>query len=263
MSGLLVPLFLISARFWSTVAGGDTVESLRERVIDPETEFLSERELVDYVNGCQTAWQAEYHTRLGSYSDSLKAGLMGVPYIRPPILARKQLSTTRHLNISIPDRFDARDWWPECRDRIAHIRDQSSCGSCWAVAATEAFSDRICVASRGSIQIDASAGDLMECCKDCGYGCEGGYPFQAWQYFVKSGVVTGGDYKGPGCKPYPFPPCHKNHTHYRGDVCKDGMFHTPKCERKCDAHGYPKQYRNDKIYGGFGPAVTNFVQGAP
>lgn len=39
--------------------------------------------------------------------------------------------------------------------------------------------------------ISLSANDLLACCGFlCGDGCDGGYPLQAWKYFVRKGVVT-------------------------------------------------------------------------
>lgn len=46
---------------------------------------------------------------------------------------------------SIPDNFDSRENWPNC-ESIKEIRDQSTCGSCWAFGAAEAMSDRWCIA---------------------------------------------------------------------------------------------------------------------
>ncbi|KAJ1367913.1 hypothetical protein KIN20_028941 [Parelaphostrongylus tenuis] len=93
----------------------------------------------------------------------------------------------------IPDSFDARVQWPHCPS-ISYIRDQSQCGSCWAFASAEAMSDRVCIASHGNKTVELSADDILSCCYACGLGCYGGYPIYAWQYFVETGVVTGGLY---------------------------------------------------------------------
>jgi len=35
-------------------------------------------------------------------------------------------------NVDIPAEFDVRTAFPDCADVSGNIRDQSSCGSCWA-----------------------------------------------------------------------------------------------------------------------------------
>lgn len=42
----------------------------------------------------------------------------------------------------LPENFDSREQWPNC-PTIREIRDQGSCGSCWAFGAVEAMSDRV------------------------------------------------------------------------------------------------------------------------
>ncbi|VDM72372.1 unnamed protein product, partial [Strongylus vulgaris] len=37
--------------------------------------------------------------------------------------------------------------------------------------------------------------DLLACCGAyCGDGCDGGYTVRGWNYFITSGLCTGGDY---------------------------------------------------------------------
>lgn len=70
----------------------------------------------------------------------------------------------------VPKEFDARQQWPQCAS-IGLIRDQGSCGSCWAVAATSAISDRTCITSGGRVAPLLSALDLLSCCTgECGKG---------------------------------------------------------------------------------------------
>ncbi|CAF5225742.1 unnamed protein product, partial [Rotaria magnacalcarata] len=105
----------------------------------------------------------------------------------------------------LPDNFDARDQWPNCQS-IKEVRDQGSCGSCWAFGAVEAMTDRICIVSSGAKNFHISAEDLVSCCDECGFGCDGGFPQSAWSYFKSDGLVTGGNYNTKqGCEPYSIP----------------------------------------------------------
>ncbi|KAH7289549.1 hypothetical protein KP509_30G008300 [Ceratopteris richardii] len=85
-------------------------------------------------------------------------------------------------DLILPVSFDARDAWPHC-DSLRTILEN----------------------------------DLLSCCGfECGNGCHGGHLLRAWQYLVRSGVVTAKclpyfDSQGcqhPGCTPiYPTPEC--------------------------------------------------------
>ncbi|KAJ3624681.1 hypothetical protein MTP99_018285 [Tenebrio molitor] len=48
-----------------------------------------------------------------------------------------------------------------------------------------------------------SAEDVLSCGTDCGDGCDGDYPLDAWIYWKNWDIVSGGDYKSQqGCQPY-------------------------------------------------------------
>lgn len=63
------------------------------------------------------------------------------------------------------------------------------------MAGAAAFTDRLCIASNYTFNSQLSAQDLLTCCSVCGDGCNGGYIDEAWNYFLTTGLVTGGDYK--------------------------------------------------------------------
>jgi cathepsin B len=73
-------------------------------------------------------------------------------------------------NADIPKEFDSRLQWKDC---IHPIRNQEKCGSCWAFAASEAFSDRLCIASKSELNLIFSPESLVECDKS-DFGCQGG-----------------------------------------------------------------------------------------
>jgi len=94
--------------------------------------------------------------------------------------------------VSVPASFDSRTQWAGC---VHAIRDQASCGSCWAFAASEALSDRFCIKSGGSVNVVLSPEDMVEC--DSGnMGCNGGNLALTWRYLYSTGIVA------DSCLPY-------------------------------------------------------------
>jgi len=150
--------------------------------------------------------------------------------------------------VVIPKEFDARKQWPKCAKVIGLVRDQSSCGSCWAFGTTEALNDRICIKT-GSQKI-LSPLDTASCCKSGCMGCSGGNPANVWSWFESSGTVTGGNYqdvgKGTSCDPYSLPTCahHENSSKYKPCPAKD--YPLPACSSTCHESGYGTSYSSDK-----------------
>lgn len=196
-------------------------------------------EMIQYINELNSTWTAgqNFHSVDRSYVQ----GLCGTLQNKPRLPELKHPSGVR-----LPDSFDARQQWPSCPS-IQQIRDQGSCGSCWAFGAAEAISDRLCIHSNGKITVEISAEDLLSCCEECGMGCFGGYPSAAWEFWVKSGLVTGGLYgSSDGCRPYSIPPC-EHHVNGTRPPCK-GEGGTPKCQPQC-IEGYTPAYEKDKYFG--------------
>jgi cathepsin B len=110
--------------------------------------------------------------------------------------------------------FDSRTKWPTC---VHPIRDQASCGSCWAFGASEALSDRFCIA--GGVNTVLSPQDMVSC-DSSDMGCNGGYLNKAWSYLTTTGIVT------DACMPY-----------------SSGKGVTGKCSTSCTGSGTYKKYQ--------------------
>eukprot|EP00591_Stephanopyxis_turris_P000804 CAMPEP_0195514890 /NCGR_PEP_ID=MMETSP0794_2-20130614/6138_1 /TAXON_ID=515487 /ORGANISM="Stephanopyxis turris, Strain CCMP 815" /LENGTH=348 /DNA_ID=CAMNT_0040643231 /DNA_START=66 /DNA_END=1112 /DNA_ORIENTATION=- len=152
----------------------------------------------------------------------------------------------------LPTDFDSRTQWDKCTV-ISKIRDQSSCGSCWAFGSTETFEDRQCVATGKDIEF--SAEDTAACCSGflCGMsaGCNGGQPSSALDWMTRAGVVTGGDYtdigSGTTCKPYTLAPCaHHVPPSAKYPACPSSEYPTPQCKKSCSEDKYTTSYSDDK-----------------
>ncbi|KAL7077187.1 hypothetical protein ACQ4LE_003591 [Meloidogyne hapla] len=151
----------------------------------------------------------------------------------------KRVARAKRETCTYKTEFDVRDKWPGCRPIISYVQDQAFCGCCWAVSTASCYTDRYCIdrAKKGlSTPNDAnnifSAFDILSCAKP--NGCEGDYPYTAWEWIRKYGVSTGTDYpRRNGCKPYPFSPTEKNPT-------------TKPCTQSCTNRGWRIPYNNDR-----------------
>lgn len=119
-------------------------------------------------------------------------------YPSPPAF-RMRHADLKKSNIGIATSFDSRTQWPRCPS-INMIRDQAECGSCWAFGATEAFTDRYCIAS-GQHQNPIFAPYYMVTCDQNDNGCEGGSLGSAWSFIENSGLPL------ESCQPYTIPTC--------------------------------------------------------
>lgn len=150
---------------------------------------------------------------------------------------------------ALPSEFDTRTAFPWATNVTSVIRDQSSCGSCWAVSSTDSITDRMAIAKNSTVIL--SAGDTLACCTGFACfgssGCDGGQPDEAWAWFASTGVVTGGSYEAQtGCEPYPFPMCAHHVTEPNVPPCPTNEYPTPSCSSSCTNNNYAVPYAQDK-----------------
>nr|BAG53460.1 unnamed protein product [Homo sapiens] len=89
----------------------------------------------------------------------------------------------------------------------------------------------------------------------CLFSCNGGYPAEAWNFWTRKGLVSGGLYESHvGCRPYSIPPC-EHHVNGSRPPCT-GEGDTPKCSKICEP-GYSPTYKQDKHYGYNSYSVSN------
>lgn len=93
---------------------------------------------------------------------------------------------------NLPSSYDVREEYPRC---AAIVRDQGSCGSCWAFSTSGVLSQRTCIANQNlDSNFVLSPQSMLTCDKDCflgtdvcNGGCEGGYTALAFQTMVAKG----------------------------------------------------------------------------
>ncbi|KAH7831973.1 putative cathepsin B6 cysteine protease [Monocercomonoides exilis] len=114
----------------------------------------------------------------------------------------------------VPTSFDARQQWP---GKLFAVRNQQSCGSCWAHATSEAVGDRFAIkgCSKGVLSVQ----DLVSCDKNDN-GCNGGSGPRAMSYAQSRGITT------ETCLPY-----------------VSGNGRVPSCPSKCKNNSTITRYK--------------------
>lgn len=120
-------------------------------------------------------------------------------------------------NIPLPASFDGTEVW---KDWLSPVKNQGSCGSCWAFASTSTLADRFNIQSQGKLRLNLSPASMILCDfqgkefdvkhpesditgvneinrKQLSLGaCKGNTLFDAWRYLYIIGVPT------EACIPY-------------------------------------------------------------
>ncbi|XKL62056.1 hypothetical protein PGB90_001889 [Kerria lacca] len=205
--------------------------------------------LINSINSIGTSWKAGHSTYPFLLFHRINEVISPTdPRIRKSWAEFSKIPSINDTEKNLPIEFDSRLQWPFCQT-IREISDQGSCGSCWAVSAVDAMSDRVCIHSKGIHNFRFSASNLINCCFQCGKGCFGGVEKAAWNYWIKFGIVSGGLYKSEqGCQPYEFEPC-------IGSIENCTDYNTvPVCKKECQSK-YGKSYIEDLNFGKFAYSI--------
>ena len=82
------------------------------------------------------------------------------------------------------------DWTTQ--GKVSHVKNQGSCGSCWAFSATGVLESYALLKGQTA---DLSEQQLVDCTRDLGnYGCNGGWPSNALKYAASKGLSSENQY---------------------------------------------------------------------
>ena len=127
-----------------------------------------------------------------------------------------------------PEYFDWRnvEYHGKTGNWLTSVKDQGSCGSCWAQAAIAALEAMVNIQrDNPDIDLDLSEQQLVSCCTIGCNGCLGGNSYYAWQYLMNNnGAIL------ESCFPYrgiDFHGC----NNWENDDCDEDPI---TCDMKCD-----------------------------
>jgi len=203
---------------------------------------------IDIINGKNTTWTAGFVDRFRGQPVGISKSLLGVPegnleHTKKMIAAGRIVEIEADADFIAPTEFDSATNWPECKDVIDDIRDQSNCGCCWAFGGASAASDRICISSKAKVKVPISAEDV---CFGASFdGCGGGFLEATWSY-IEKGAVTGGNQGDTGplgggfCSAFSLPHCHHHGPQGDDPYPAEGdpgcpSESSPPAPKKCDA----------------------------
>ena len=145
---------------------------------------------------------ARFKTMLGA--EGVSTNLDGPAYVK---------------NEDLPENFSSFDKWTDLQE--FSVRNQGSCGSCWAFATAETGGYRMTIAGCG--QGDLAPQDLVSC-DPLDAGCNGGNTLLAWTHMKYTGITT------EECMPY-----------VSGDAS------VPICAEKCADNSTIVRYKCDSF----------------
>uniref|UniRef100_A0A224YBP3 Cathepsin B n=1 Tax=Rhipicephalus zambeziensis TaxID=60191 RepID=A0A224YBP3_9ACAR len=159
-------------------------------MVPPDIE-LSTDEMIKFINNLNTTWKAGRN--FGKTSGKGCRESMATA-IAPSEKERLPLYRPIKTPGSLPESFDAREHWSMCPS-IRLIPDQAECGCCWAFGVAGVISDRICIHTRGRVQVNISTEDILTCCPDCtgdGDGPEGLQRFKKKEEDIRNEILSNG-----------------------------------------------------------------------
>lgn len=238
---LLLATLLLSINYAITNDNNASLSSIEN--------FAKFSHIAENVNNAHSTWRAGTNTRF-NYNDDYIAALTSLQINDDEF---DQLTSFNPLDIvqatvdPLPVNFTATQKWAACKQSFEQVFDQSYCGSCWAVSAATAMSDRICIKSNGADTRRISAQDILECASVLPNGCSGGSTVYAYNALLSRGFCTGDTYMSTsGCKAYQFPPC-SDPAWYSQAVCRNRNT-TLSCRTSCGA-AFTGTYSQSNIKG--------------
>eukprot|EP01134_Creolimax_fragrantissima_P003918 CFRG3918T1 len=151
--------------------------------------YRLENEIIDHVNTHpESTWIAGENENFRGWTVDEMMSIMGTTVDEHGPMVMTDLGLDDVFD-SLPEHYDSRDKHGHC---IHAVRNQAKCGSCWAFGASEALSDRFCMAGQDVVL----SPQYLVSCDPVDLGCSGGRLLTVWEYMRFHGLPS------DKCDPY-------------------------------------------------------------
>lgn len=209
------------------------------RTYDPKEKFKTDRNLIDWINtqSDHLGWTARSYSQFEQFTNEEMERMNGARSIlvdksdlkKPennPILEEETFniaSDELDLTPPLPDNFDWRNVSGE--NYLTEVKNQRSCGSCYAFAAVTAIESRIRIQTKNKLKPLLAVQDIISC-SPYAQKCHGGIPYSIGRHLRDFTLVP------ESCFPY------------------TASEHIP-CDSKCSNPPYIVKVKDYKYVGDF------------
>jgi cathepsin C len=155
--------------------------------------YAADHQLCNHVNSAQKSWRAEPNPHFVGMSIAELQRMSGArPYQRPRLTVRPHVSkksaapADAAIISSLPRNWDWRNISGE--NFVEPMRDQLTCGSCYAFAGTSMLAERIRIITGNAITPVLSPQDIVSC-SSYSQGCDGGFSYLVSKYGEDFGIA--------------------------------------------------------------------------
>ena len=185
----------------------NTMVVRKQSLQNGEKKWQPDLALIEEINNDKTrGWTAKVHTpftkksvtemrqllgttkyaKNGGFPETANTITGGMSKARNDDMKTTFLEETENIEEEFPKSFDWRK--EEGGKYMTEIISQGSCGSCYAIAATDMISIRLRIMTKGKDKTKISPQNVVSC-SDYNQGCEGGYPFLVGKFGRDIGYV--------------------------------------------------------------------------
>ncbi|XP_054160422.1 dipeptidyl peptidase 1-like [Oppia nitens] len=138
--------------------------------------FVQNVDTINEINTKQNLWKAGYNRQFEG--KTLREMLLMAGGPKSTLLSRPKpapvTDEVSRLAAQLPDHFDWRN--VSGVNFVTSVKDQRSCGSCYAFGAIGMIDSRLAIASNNTLRLTLSPQDVVSC-SNYAQGCSGGFPY--------------------------------------------------------------------------------------